>query len=413
MTIQAGSQQAEDPRGFQAGSVSHAPAQRKAIIAMSGGVDSSVAALLCQRQGFDCMGVTLKLYDNQDAGLGEASFPGEKTCCSVDDVADARSVAFRLGMPFYVFNFKEAFRREVMDRFAAAYQHGETPNPCVDCKILMMRRARERMDRHGARFIASGEVLGQRPMSQRRDTLNVIRRDAGVRDLLLRPLCALRLDPTDAEESGLVDRSRLLGISGRGRKDQLELAARMGITDIPTPAGGCMLTEKENARRYWPLLTRLARPGAADYRLSNVGRQLWHGDWWLSVGRNQADNEAFAGLARPGDRLFKAAGFPGPLALGRSAAPERSPWTEEATLAAAALVASYSPKACRAAEAGDGRTPVRVTPAGNDGEARVVNVVPSRDTVFAEPSWEEARVALQALHKASAGHPGRPMNDEE
>ena len=102
MTIQAGSQQAEDPRGFQAGSVSHAPAQRKAIIAMSGGVDSSVAALLCQRQGFDCMGVTLKLYDNQDAGLGEASFPGEKTCCSVDDVADARSVAFRLGMPFYV-----------------------------------------------------------------------------------------------------------------------------------------------------------------------------------------------------------------------------------------------------------------------------------------------------------------------
>ena len=308
---------------------------------------------------------------------------------------------------------------DVGDDYAAllaagpVYGYGSVLTPCVDCKILMMRRARERMDRHGARFIASGEVLGQRPMSQRRDTLNVIRRDAGVRDLLLRPLCALRLDPTDAEESGLVDRSRLLGISGRGRKDQLELAVRMGITDIPTPAGGCMLTEKENARRYWPLLTRLARPGAADYRLSNVGRQLWHGDWWLSVGRNQADNEAFAGLARPGDRLFKAAGFPGPLALGRSAAPERSPWTEEATLAAAALVASYSPKACRAAEAGDGRTPVRVTPAGNDGEARVVNVVPSRDTVFAEPSWEEARVALQALHKASAGHPGRPMNDEE
>ena len=107
----------------------NAPAQRKAIIAMSGGVDSSVAALLCQRQGFDCMGVTLKLYDNQDAGLGEASFPGEKTCCSVDDVADARSVAFRLGMPFYVFNFKEAFRREVMDRFAAAYQQGKPPTP--------------------------------------------------------------------------------------------------------------------------------------------------------------------------------------------------------------------------------------------------------------------------------------------
>lgn len=135
---------------------------------------------------------------------------------------------------------------DVGDDYAAllaagpVYGYGSVLNPCVDCKILMMRRARERMDRHGARFIASGEVLGQRPMSQRRDTLNVIRRDAGVRDLLLRPLCALRLDPTDAEESGLVDRSRLLGISGGGRKDQLELAARMGITDTPPrPEAAC------------------------------------------------------------------------------------------------------------------------------------------------------------------------------
>ena len=110
-----------------------APVEKKAIIAMRGGVDSSVAALLCQQQGFDCVGVTLALTDNSDRGLPEEAFPGERTCCSVDDVADARSVAFRLGMPFYVFNFKEAFRREVMDRFAAAYQRGETPNPCIDC----------------------------------------------------------------------------------------------------------------------------------------------------------------------------------------------------------------------------------------------------------------------------------------
>ena len=135
----------------------NAPAQRKAIIAMSGGVDSSVAALLCQRQGFDCMGVTLKLYDNQDAGLGEASFPGEKTCCSVDDVADARSVAFRLGMPFYVFNFKEAFRREVMDRFAAAYQHGETPNPCVDCnRYIKFEKLMRRGEEIGYPYVATG-----------------------------------------------------------------------------------------------------------------------------------------------------------------------------------------------------------------------------------------------------------------
>ena len=134
-----------------------APVEKKAIIAMSGGVDSSVAALLCQQQGFDCVGVTLALTDNSDRGLPEEAFPGERTCCSVDDVADARSVAFRLGMPFYVFNFKEAFRREVMDRFAAAYQRGETPNPCIDCNRYvkfgrLMAWARE----HGFAKVASG-----------------------------------------------------------------------------------------------------------------------------------------------------------------------------------------------------------------------------------------------------------------
>ena len=134
-----------------------APVEKKAIIAMSGGVDSSVAALLCQQQGFDCVGVTLALTDNSDRGLGEASFPGEKTCCSVDDVADARSVAFRLGMPFYVFNFKEAFRREVMDRFAAAYQRGETPNPCIDCnRYIKFAKLMHRGEEIGFPYVATG-----------------------------------------------------------------------------------------------------------------------------------------------------------------------------------------------------------------------------------------------------------------
>ena len=126
--------------------------EKKALIAMSGGVDSSVAALLCQQAGFDCMGVTLKLYDNEDAGL-----PREKTCCSVDDVADARSVAFRLGMPFYVFNFKEACRREVMDRFVQAYERGETPNPCVDCnRYIKFEKLMRRGEEIGYPYVATG-----------------------------------------------------------------------------------------------------------------------------------------------------------------------------------------------------------------------------------------------------------------
>lgn len=134
-----------------------APVEKKAIIAMSGGVDSSVAALLCQQQGFDCVGVTLALTDNSDRGLPEEAFPGERACCSVDDVADARSVAFRLGMPFYVFNFKDAFRREVMDRFAAAYQRGETPNPCIDCnRYIKFAKLMHRGAEIGFPYVATG-----------------------------------------------------------------------------------------------------------------------------------------------------------------------------------------------------------------------------------------------------------------
>ena len=117
--------------------------EKKAIVAMSGGVDSSVAALLVRDAGYEAMGATLRLYDNEDAGL-----PRERTCCSLDDVNDARRVAARLGIPFVVFNFKEDFRRQVMDRFAAAYLRGETPNPCIDCNRFikfgkLMGRARE------------------------------------------------------------------------------------------------------------------------------------------------------------------------------------------------------------------------------------------------------------------------------
>ena len=102
----------------------------QAMIAMSGGVDSSVAAYLMQQAGYDCMGVTMKLYENEDAGV-----PRGHTCCALDDVEDARRVAYALGMPYYVFNYKDAFREQVMARFAAAYQRGATPNPCLDCCV--------------------------------------------------------------------------------------------------------------------------------------------------------------------------------------------------------------------------------------------------------------------------------------
>lgn len=125
---------------------------KKAIVAMSGGVDSSVAALLVKQMGYEAIGVTLRLYDNEDAGI-----PREKTCCSLDDVNDARSVAGRLGIPFYVFNFKDSFRQEVMDRFAAAYERGETPNPCIDCnRYIKFAKLMGRAEEIGCDYVATG-----------------------------------------------------------------------------------------------------------------------------------------------------------------------------------------------------------------------------------------------------------------
>ena len=104
----------------------------KALIAMSGGVDSSVAAYLMREKGWDCIGCTMKLYDNEDAGISAS-----RTCCSLDDVEDARSVAYRLGMPYYVFNFTDDFREKIIRKFVESYERGETPNPCIDCNRCM------------------------------------------------------------------------------------------------------------------------------------------------------------------------------------------------------------------------------------------------------------------------------------
>lgn len=264
------------------------------------------------------------------------------------------------------------------------YGFGKVLNPCVDCKILMIGRARQLMERYGASFIISGEVLGQRPMSQRRDSLNVVRRDAEAKEVLLRPLCAKLMDPTPAELSGLVDREKLLGISGRGRKEQMELAAHFALTEIPTPAGGCKLTERENARSYWPVLKYAPTVTAGEFRLANTGRQYWAGSYWLAIGRNQGDNEYLVKHAFAGDLHFKVVGYPGPLAVGRQFA--GADWTPDVVKDAAAFAASFSPKAVRSGEDVD----VRVS---RGDESYTVRVHPNRSTPLAwgERAWPDIR----------------------
>ena len=233
-----------------------------------------------------------------------------------------------------------------------AHGFGRYFNPCIDCKILMLTKARALMTRYNASFLVSGEVLGQRPMSQRRDTLRVIERDSGCTGMLLRPLSALLLEPTEAEQQGLVNRDLLFGIAGRGRRQQKLLAARLGITDYPTPAGGCMLTDPNLASRikhfYHGLFSFDQEQRVVDdVRLLALGRHFKLSEvLWFIVGRNEQDNELLESLRAPDDWLFRMLDRPGPLGLLRhgQAAMAGVAWHHESIARLAGIVIRYGKK---------------------------------------------------------------------
>jgi len=202
---------------------------------------------------------------------------------------------------------------------------GKNFNPCIDCKIMMLSRAKELMKEYNASFLITGEVLGQRPMSQRRDTFNLIERDAACRDILLRPLSAQLMDPILAERERLVDRERLYNFSGRGRKRQIALAREMGITDFPAPAGGCVLTDPNLAariRRFYEGLYLMGKENitSADIQLLLLGRQFrLPGGHWLILGRNEEENDRLTEFCTAEDWLLYMPERPGPTALLRQA----------------------------------------------------------------------------------------------
>jgi hypothetical protein len=194
--------------------------------------------------------------------------------------------------------------------------YGKNMNPCIDCKIFMLSRARAVMNELGAPFVVTGEVLGQRPMSQRRDTLNLIERDANLRGMILRPLSAALLTPTKAEQEGLIEREKLLGISGRSRAVQLQLAERYGISGYSTPAGGCLLTDKNFSEKLRDLFDDKQQVGPNDIGLLTVGRHYrLEAGTKIVLGRDNQENQVLMSLAPHGYHLFMPHGFPGPVAL--------------------------------------------------------------------------------------------------
>jgi hypothetical protein len=216
---------------------------------------------------------------------------------------------------------------------------GKWMNPCIDCHLLMLREAGKIMESEGFDFLFTGEVVGQRPFSQNKGSLNYIARESGYGEVLLRPLSARLLKTTRPEREGLVDREQLLNLSGRGRKRQMELAVQFGIISYPAPAGGCLLTNPGYAGRVRDLVRHRSQAelGRRDLELLKVGRHFrLTPALKVIVGRDQRDNEALERLVRPGDAVLRAEIYPGPLVV----VPEAGAAAD--LFLAATLCASYS-----------------------------------------------------------------------
>lgn len=269
------------------------PLKVKGIALFSGGLDSILAFKVIAEQGIEVSGITF-----------ETPFFG---------AAKARMTAERIGLPLVVLDIT-AEHLQMMR--APRYGYGRNMNPCIDCHTLMLQVAGRRMQKEGADFVFTGEVLGERPMSQGKQSLYVVAKNAGYPDRILRPLSARLLPETEPERSGKVDRSRLYDIQGRGRKRQMEMAVHYGITSYPPPAGGCLLTDPIFSRRLRDLFDHHRDHEIRDIELLKVGRHFRLDEKTKAiVGRNAMDNETIERLAKRGDALIRIDSFPGPTVL--------------------------------------------------------------------------------------------------
>jgi tRNA U34 2-thiouridine synthase MnmA/TrmU len=276
--------------------------KKKAIALLSGGLDSTLAANLMKQMGIEIIALSFVTPFCQCSGKGG---------CGIK----AGEVAETLGVELRVESLKEEYLDVLRN---PAHGYGKNMNPCIDCRILMFSKARELMEKEEASFVFTGEVLGERPMSQRRDSMRIIEKESNLVGRLLRPLSARLLPPTLVEEEGIVDRTKLLSVSGRSRKPQMKLAKELGVGDYPCPAGGCLLTDPAYARKVRDLVEHeelsmknvtLLRTGR-HYRLSDARK--------LVVGRNHGENERLESMADKQDVVLSTFPIPGPVALLRN-----------------------------------------------------------------------------------------------
>ena len=276
----------------------------RAVGLLSGGLDSALAARLLIEQGIEVIGVHLE----------------SPTACRTE----VREVARELGIRLEVRPKGEEYLRLLRH---PRFGYGRNMNPCIDCRVFMFHLGRPYLEEYDARFLFTGEVLGQRPMSQTRPSMATIDRESGLEGWILRPLSAQVLPETEPERLGWVDRTRLLGIFGRSRREQLALAERYGLRSYQSPGGGCLLTDPAFAGRLRDLFdhTEEHETSLADVELLRVGRHLrLSPELKIVLGRNADENRRLAGFESHGRWLVEPVDFSGPSALVCGAAGEET-----------------------------------------------------------------------------------------
>lgn len=274
---------------------------KKAVALLSGGLDSTLAVKLMLEQGIEIVAL------NFTSTFCTCSCRG--SVCS----SEAARVANEFGVPIKVLQKGLDYIEIVRN---PKYGYGQGMNPCVDCRIYMHKLAKKYMEEIGASFIITGEVLGQRPMSQRRDAFRTIEKESGLEGLIVRPLCAKHLEPTIPEKLGIIDRKKFLAMDGRSRKPQIALAEELDIENYPCPSGGCLLTDKIFSKRVKDLLDSKKDVTMKDLQLLKVGRHFrLNTDVKIVIGRDEAENKKIKNLIQTEDSLIEPLGFVGPTGL--------------------------------------------------------------------------------------------------
>lgn len=272
----------------------------RVLVLFSGGLDSILTIKILENQRVKTTGLFFKSYFFDDK--------------------KAKKKAKELEIPFKTVDFSKKHLEIVR---TPCHGYGSALNPCIDCHKLMIQKAQKIKEKEGFDFIATGEVLGQRPMSQNKRAINLIEEELDLKGEILRPLSAKLLEKTSAEEKGLVKRERFFGIRGKSRKRQMELAKRFKIKDYPSPSGGCILTEKEFSKKLkslfnlWDKNKRDSKYFKNNINLLKIGRHFDKGLAKIVVGKNEEENKRMEKIALRGDVLIKMKNYQGPLALVR------------------------------------------------------------------------------------------------